>query len=1302
MAERDSEGGGSSPISLNGLLALVTLAGGVWLVSHKLTSDRPVTPAGGPREFVGEQNVEARLWEDPFKSANPEGKAAPTEQTETNLNLFIDQIRERSEATDHVLLLPVMLSSGQYSEDQESRRRSRFAIVSALGRSGYAPEDAEHIGELTIPWPTQHEVDKAKRNPETTLKKLWETNTPLGRASSHMALRYEWYRPRSFFPHPSNDLQTNVLVLWVDDSFFADEPLLRLPLLLEPMIDPGRLQQSNIPDVALIGPRSSTTLRAMLPGPLAGTAPLWDTNKVTNTKLWPLASNILQHIAICSATPSAMDEVLVTNAAAIPRQAVRNALTNNGFKSFQNFAATDAQLAREVLDELTLSGTDLADTNNHVVLISEWDTFYARVLSLTYAAELDMRQMTSTSYYDFVHGYVEGTKRMPQNLHSFVYLRGLDGQTVKGDAGADASGGDSEHAAKSSPSSVEEIRNWTPDANKAEGRAQLDYLSRLGGQLTYLETNLRRRGRGHIEAIGIVGSDVYDTLLILQALRPKFPDAVFFTTDLDARFYSPREREWTRDLLVVSGYGLALHSRLQHDIAPFRDSAQTAQFAAALTALGDTNLAKLVSVPPRRFEISSGAVLDLSVTNILLAGTNRWLHPMTVSETYQSDLRHHRIHYLRRLVVAMVIMLVLAAACMIWDPLRHLTVEAFQFPCEALDYSKEDIGGPDGAEALLKQFRASPNTAFKWMKELPDRFRAARPPSPARLGVKGDSRQPPSAMDAYYERLLEKERTTEETAARLKAEREQEEHLDEQAGAFVALLNQTLKRKDFPPEADAEAPKQVSRIASWEQIRPWIFPAACWRAMRPMRERYRVRRLLDACLDRLAAPQLAAADNRKDIEAAVICAAADARMSAREIFRLRCERLVCLWAVAILFGGLAVGLGCAIWSDTFWHPYGERFSLTNGGSEWPAEIVRLLVCACCVCFSFGLYYRMREAFFGLTRKFRLSFSPANDDPKQEGFLRRQAARLKNLLGAKRPKWRKIPGELFSVIKDTRRGLFFFKPTLTPESANHVCVLSVWQEYLNGGRPSQRMARVALPLMLYIGLCAAAFWFYDQDPFDRVRGSTLWMCNKLLVCGSGILFIVLGFLTVDAVRLCCRFILALSSAESDYPFATRRHFSRQLGNIRTEYLNEWIDIQLVADLTERVGRLVYYPTYLIFALLLARSGWWDSLSWPTGLILVYGFNLLLALASVLILQRAAQAAKREAEENMIVKVKALQARNAPTPEQNDADQAKQLLDEIRDLRRGAFAPFWENPVVGALFLSSGGTTALQVMIWFMSR
>ncbi|MGH7059748.1 MAG: hypothetical protein ACREFH_05115, partial [Stellaceae bacterium] len=90
---------------------------------------------------------------------------------------------------------------------------------------------------------------------------------------------------------------------------------------------------------------------------------------------------------------------------------------------------------------------------------------------------------------------------------------------------------------------------------------------------------------GHISAIGVLGSDVYDKLLILQALRSEFPSASFFTTDLDALLLPDKKSHYTRNLLVASSYGLKLDPRLQADIPPFRNTYQSSAFLAALRVI---------------------------------------------------------------------------------------------------------------------------------------------------------------------------------------------------------------------------------------------------------------------------------------------------------------------------------------------------------------------------------------------------------------------------------------------------------------------------------------------------------------------------------------------------------------------------------------------------------------------------------------------------------------------------------------------------------------------------------------------
>jgi hypothetical protein len=115
---------------------------------------------------------------------------------------------------------------------------------------------------------------------------------------------------------------------------------------------------------------------------------------------------------------------------------------------------------------------------------------------------------------------------------------------------------------------------------RPEGDAQIDYLRRLAVQI-----RAREKEVGRIGAIGVLGNDYHDKLLVLEALRPMFPDAVFFTTDLDAAMLNREDNKFTRNLVVASGYGLSLSHELQGDIPPFRDCYQTAVFLAAQDAV---------------------------------------------------------------------------------------------------------------------------------------------------------------------------------------------------------------------------------------------------------------------------------------------------------------------------------------------------------------------------------------------------------------------------------------------------------------------------------------------------------------------------------------------------------------------------------------------------------------------------------------------------------------------------------------------------------------------------------------------
>jgi hypothetical protein len=1266
MADRRSDSPGSWLGNLPAWLAALTVLGGLWLVSQKLTSSRPVVSAQGTHTFFGDQKHEARLWEDPFKVDAHDDKSGHT--IDCDLETLLAQVSVRNTPAapaEKILLLPVMVSGGNYSEDRESRIRSRFAIVSALGRAGYAPEDAEHIGAFHVPWPESHLLRQlAPPRPGFT-----PAARPTSQASAPpppdrpMRVSYEWYYRRNFIPGNDAPAHPHVLVLWIDDTSFEDFPLLRLALFLHPFTQPSDHLRGPPPRIALLGPRRSSTLRNMLPRwSHASPSPAREPDALD-----PFVRDVLAHVDLYSATASAMDEALIEDfdEPSSSRSPVNVALRKQGFASVHNFAATDAQLAREIFNELKLRGVRVAGSANqqpdHIVLLSEWDTFYGRLLSLTYQLELARNLPGFSSPRHFIHDYRSGRDVLPKNFRAFVYLRGLDGQTLgPGDDAADSPASSTKDNALDPRRS--QLRQWTPDVNKAEGRAQLDYLARMGDRIAQLESDLSRDGAGKIKAIGIVGGDVYDTLLILQALRKRFSHLLFFTTDLDVRFLHPREHSWARNLIVASSYGLTLHPDLQDGIAPFRDSLQTAQFAAALAALRPDKLPAPPSISPRRFEIGNNVAVDLSAHEEVAQPAGVRLHPLTESE------RHlQRPHAISGRALAGVGAVLLGLLCTLYAA-GGLTINPWTHPCAALRYTVEDVGDSDGAIELLRRAHNAPSSTPP--QTLADAYtQQLKACAPLHGWI--------TELNSIDEKLarLEPPPTSDLARERSRLLRERDQFHTDIASALVRWLNDHL---------DAAPPPHSPRFASADDT-PQLAMLRKLPFSRDVVARVERRYALDQMLDRLShahRPDLGhtpetsprftvrlAAERflqtltdpiqppRRMLDAEgdalpALRAAITARESTERIFHQRCRWVVVRFGACLVFGAAFLSLVNWIWLDTFVRPEGEPFSLTAGVSAWPAQLVRFTAFALAVVLTVRLVYLLREVRYEETRKFRLSPpldrpTPANEPPTDEA-----------------------------------------------------CVQTLWWEYRASSRFHHRWWRVTLFVATYFALLFAIHIAFGESALRPLRGAELLSLNISLVLLSVLGFLFLAGATADAARQCRVFIEKLGGRRTTYPEATRRYFSRIRGDINEAYLDEWIDVQLIANLTERIGRLVYFPAGLLLLLLLARTSWWDNWSWPPSLVLTYLLNFVLALASVIILQHAAKRAKREAEESLAEKVKRIAARNAPSADANDASQAEKLLEEIRGLRRGAFVPFWENPVVGAIFVSSGGTTLLQLLIWFV--
>ena len=596
------------------------------------------------------QDVDARLWQDPLEAIEVRHQELGTPYGRKTHHFEL--VREKLSRAVNPLILAVMVNGSGYAEKIERRLRDRVAVENALDRAGYSPEDAEHLGSFTIPWSRAPEnlcevkswpkpsaapspvfrpsrARSAKQSPhaenKNNVQSALETNSDWSRDdwdtawsdnqdTTWLTIPFEFHKPDAVDTRkPSN--YDRMLVLWLRQEFFDDSPLSRLAELFSWF----QQKDGNVCGaLKILGPDTSDSLLRMV-NEAQETQLAGQPNSDAKKQVWERVTQILNSASIFAFRPSAADQILLRNDS-VKRGSVKSVIEESckGLKFYRTTAGDDA-LLKELTDELlrrhinpypdkqiehecipvfgcsdvSVSGRDA------IAIISEQDTLFARALPATFNL------------------LIHGSRQPPQNVELLSYVRGIDGRSpIRQSPSASVSSGT---VPSPTPSSNQYNTTRRRGARELpEGTDQSDYIRRLAKRISSLDDlhralddQLRPRG---ITAVGVLGSDVYDKLEILHALHSRLRPKVFFTTGLDARFYHPDELSATRNLVVVSAFGLRLHLYYQGSVPPFRDHNQTAAFAAALCALDVIkDPSKVTESKPRIFEISTNGPVDLSV-----------------------------------------------------------------------------------------------------------------------------------------------------------------------------------------------------------------------------------------------------------------------------------------------------------------------------------------------------------------------------------------------------------------------------------------------------------------------------------------------------------------------------------------------------------------------------------------------------------------------------------------------------------------------------------------------------------------
>ncbi len=672
----------------NGFVWILLVVAGTFFVTRQLPLEgsRPASTEHSLLERAGEQHVDARLWQDPFAAVadaltkSPELKPENCNRSDAGYKDIETYCRPPLQAARGApdLTLLVSVSGTPYAEDQEARRRQRYAVLAGLDAEGFVPEDPQHIGfywPYVPPPPPPSLMVRLVAAPADASAVQVPVSPPAHARRLPKVVPYEWFERRPERAKTGTGYQ-RILLLWFDEEALAapapaaptpgvsaqavsadaqprrrrTAPLKQFGELLCPYL---RHQDESKDTVKILGPQLSTTLKAVVDEIEAAdwSKEDWSSGACRGSRAPPFY--------VSQATVS--DDILLSS-----RSMDRSCLASNTCLSaffdqeksirLYRLTATDDALASAIGEELRLRGIGrpgpigwlyarfetLVETvgaklglhggsgqdrrgplalaskwyagyearikeignklglrrHGHIALISEWDTLYGRALPDTMARCLAQSPCERVGDDPF---------HAKDWLHPFKYLRGLDGQMP--DVGGLGFGSNAKDAGSKQDKDSKNSVKSPPDPSvkdRAEGQGQFDYLRRLGDRIQQLDAQLRRDGEQGIEAVGVLGSDLYDKLLVLQALRPLLPDSWFFTTDLDALLLNPSAQTRTRNLLVASSFGLQLRPDIQREIPPFRGNYQTAEFLAARVAIhGDGAPNPCWSQSPLLFEIGS-------------------------------------------------------------------------------------------------------------------------------------------------------------------------------------------------------------------------------------------------------------------------------------------------------------------------------------------------------------------------------------------------------------------------------------------------------------------------------------------------------------------------------------------------------------------------------------------------------------------------------------------------------------------------------------------------------------------------
>ena len=337
------------------------------------------------------------------------------------------------------------------------------------------------------------------------------------------------------------------------------------------------------------------------------------------------------------------------------------------------------------------------------------------------------------------------------------------------------------------------------------------------------------------------------------------------------------------------------------------------------------------------------------------------------------------------------------------------------------------------------------------------------------------------------------------------------------------------------------------------------------------------------------------------------------------------------------------------------HVAQEPLAFFSGISIWPSEMLRLIALMLAIHFMVkaGIDLRVNERELG--QRFSLDPLPEKTPFRWHHF------------GLGLEQWR--------MTRSDKSGT---EPEFSAQEA--------WHAYLCRNKFWPRFIRIGVLFTLYFLFSFIVLRLFPP-PLPPARGEFAFQFDKVVIIATAIGMMILSFYVVDAIQLNSNFIRMFARVVTKWGAVVEK--SWRSPPLSEEELSAYNEIFFVADRTQVVARLIWYPLVVLTLMIVARLSFFDNWTWSPGLLAIYGINACWAVGSAILLRRAAEQLRDATLSNLQlsrIRGRAIEAKRATFDE---------LIAEIRGLKKGAFAPLSEQPFIRAVLFPGAGLGLLAV-------